>query len=151
MPKSFGGFGTRYCGERDYRKDGSYMTTTFFCLLFFPVFPLHSVRVIPDPKNNEWDEMNESYYLVSEKRAPNLPQVFSVYVFEAAVIALMFLDIVKIEPILKSRFAWFSSTWMESLPLLLAIAPPFIVLRILRRNARKRDLAEGRSSPSVFV
>jgi hypothetical protein len=39
MPKSFGGFGTRYCGARDYRKDGSYMTTTFFCLLFFPSFP----------------------------------------------------------------------------------------------------------------
>ena len=101
MPKSFGGFGTRYCGERDYRKDGSYMTTTFFCVLFFPVFPLHSVRVIPDPRNNEWEEMHDCYYLVSEKRAPNLPQVASVYLFEAMVVALMFLDIVKIEPVLK--------------------------------------------------
>lgn len=150
MPKSFGGFGTRYCGERDYRKDGSYMTTTFFCLLFFPVFPLHSVRVIPDPRNNELDEINESYYLVSEKRAPDLSQVFSVYVFEAAIIALIFLDVAKIEPILKNRFAWLSSTWMESLPLILTIAPPFIVLRMLRRKARKRDLAEDGVSPSVI-
>lgn len=151
MPKSFGGFGTRYCGERDYRKDGSYMTTTFFCVFFFPVFPLHTVRVIPDPKNNEWDEMNESYYLVSEKRAPNLPQVASVYLFEATVIALIVLDVVKIEPLLKSRYPLFSSPWMESLPLLLTIAPPFIFVRILRRIARKRDLAPDRNSPSIFV
>jgi hypothetical protein len=151
MPKSFGGFGTRYCGERDYRKDGSYMTTTFFCIFFFPVFPLHSVRVIPDPKNNEWDEMHESYYLVSEKRAPNLPQVLSVYLFEATVIALIVLDVVKIEPLLKSRYPWFSSSWMESLPLLLTIAPQFILLRILRRRARKRDLVPDRNSPSGFV
>ncbi len=151
MPKSFGGFGTRYCGERDYRKDGSYMTTTFFCVLFFPVFPLHTVRVIPDPGNSEWDEMTESYYLVSEKRAPNLPQVASVYLFEAVVIALIWLDVARIEPLAKSRYPWFSSPWMESLPLLLAIAPPFIVLHVLRRRARKRDLAPDRNAPSVFV
>ncbi len=116
------------------------MTTTFFCVFFFPVLPLHTVRVIPDPKNNEWEEMNESYYLVSEKRAPNLPQVASVYLFEATVIALIALDVIKIEPLLKSRYPLFSSPWMESFPLLLTIAPPFIFVRILRRIARKRDL-----------
>jgi hypothetical protein len=72
MPKSIYGFGTRYYGERDYRKDGSYLTTNFFCLLFFPIFPLHTVRVIPDPKNTEWSLVGENYYLVLEERAPNL-------------------------------------------------------------------------------
>jgi hypothetical protein len=150
MPKSFGGFGTRYCGERDYRKDGSYMTTTFFCPFFFPVFPLHTVRVIPDPKNNEWDEMHESYYLVSERRAPNLRQVASVYLFELAVIALIVLDILRIEPVLKYRFPWLSSPWAEPLPFLLAIAPPFIAVRILRRSARKRAYAQDVNGPPAF-
>jgi hypothetical protein len=150
MPKSFGGFGTRYCGERDYRKDGSYMTTTFFCLCFFPVFPLHTVRVIPDPKNIEWHEMQESYYLVSEKRAPNLRQVASVYLFELTIIALMVLDAVRIEPVLKHRFPWLSSPWVEPLPSIFAIAPPFIVVRILRSNARKRAYAQDVNGPPAF-
>lgn len=150
MPKSFGGFGTRYCGERDYRKDGSYMTTTFFCLFFFPIFPLHTVRVIPDPKNIEWDERQESYYLVSEKRAPNLRQVASVYLFELIVIALIVLNTVRIEPVLKNRFPWLSSPWAESFPLLLTIAPPFIAVHILRRSARKRAYAQDVNGPPAF-
>ena len=124
MPKSFGGFGTRYYGERDYRKDGSYMTTTFFCLFFFPIFPLHTVRVIPDPKNDEWNEMQDSYYLVSEKRAPNLGQVASVYLFELTVIALMALYVARVEPVLKNRFPWISSPWLGPIPFGLVIAPP---------------------------
>ncbi len=123
------------------------MTTTFFCLLFFPIFPLHTVRVIPDPKNIEWNEMQESYYLVSEKRAPNLWQVASVYLFELMVIALIVLDTVKIGPDLKSRYPWLSSPWIDPLPFLLVIAPPFIVVRILRSNARKRVYAQDVNGP----
>jgi len=52
MPSNVNGFGTKYYGQRDFRLDGSYVTTNFFCLGFFPVIPLHSVRVIPDPKNS---------------------------------------------------------------------------------------------------
>jgi hypothetical protein len=150
MPRSYGGFGTRYCGERAYRKDGSYMTTTFLCLCYFPVFPLHTVRVIPDPKNNEWNEMQESYYLVSEKRAPNLRQVISVYLFEITIIGLIALFTVKIDPILKNRFPWISSPWLGPIPFGLAIAPPYIAVRILRRNARKRVYAQDVNVPPVF-
>jgi hypothetical protein len=149
MPKSFGGFGTRYCGERDYRKDGSYMTTTFFCLFFFPVFPLHTVRVIPDPKNNEWNELVDSHYLVSEKRAPNLRQVASVYLFVLTVIALMVLYLVRIEPVLRNRFPWLSSPWLPS-PVLLTFILPFIVVRLVRRKARKRVYAQDVDGPPAF-
>ncbi len=150
MPKSFGGFGTRYCGERDYRKDGSYMTTTFFCVFFFPLFPLHTVRVIPDPKNDEWNEMQDSYYLVSEKRAPNLGQVASVYLFELTVIALMVLYVARIEPVVKNRFPWISSPWLGPIPFGLAIAPPYIAVRLLRRIARKRVYAQDVNGPPAF-
>jgi hypothetical protein len=150
MPRSYGGFGTRYWGERDYRKDGSYMTTTFFCLFFFPVFPLHTVRVIPDPNNIEWNEIQESYYLVSEKRAPNLRQVASVYLFEAMVIALIALYTVRIGPALKSRYPWLSSPWVAPLPSLLVIAPPAIVVLMLRSRARKRAYADEVNGPPAF-
>ena len=42
MPSNINGFGTKYYGQRDFRPDGSYVTTNFFCLGFFPVVPLHS-------------------------------------------------------------------------------------------------------------
>jgi hypothetical protein len=32
MPSNVNGFGTKYYGQRDFRADGSYITTNFFCL-----------------------------------------------------------------------------------------------------------------------
>jgi hypothetical protein len=149
MPKSIYGFGTGYYGERDYRNDGSYLTTNFFCILFFPVVPLHTVRVIPDPKNLEWSPVGENYYLVLEKRAPNLLQTASVYLCELAVVALMVLYFARIGPFLQGRFSWLSSRWLEMIPFWLTITPPFIIVRVLRNNARKRAYAQGMSRPAV--
>jgi hypothetical protein len=42
-----------FMGERDFRPDGSYITTEFFILFLFPVAPLRSYRVIP-LKGNEY-------------------------------------------------------------------------------------------------
>jgi hypothetical protein len=47
MPKSYNGIGTMFMGQRDFRPDGSYVTTEFFVILLFPVMPLKSYRVIP--------------------------------------------------------------------------------------------------------
>jgi hypothetical protein len=147
MPKSFNGFGTRYYGERDYRKDGSYLTTNFLCLLFFPVFPIHTVRVIPDPKNSV---VGTNYYMVLEKRAPNLLQTASVYLCELTVLALIVLYFVRIEPVLKSYFPWLASGWLAPIPFFLALTPIFIAVRILRSKARKRVLAQDMSSPAAI-
>jgi len=83
MPSNVNGFGTKYYGQRDFRLDGSYVTTNFFCLGFFPVIPLHSVRVIPDPKNS-WMPFSKNYYAILEKRWPNPLQVLSIYLWSAA-------------------------------------------------------------------
>jgi len=149
MPKSFNGFGTRYYGERDYRKDGSYLTTNFFCILYFPVIPLHTVRVIPDPKNTEWSPVGTNYYSILEKRAPNLLQVASVYLCGFTVLASIILYFVKIEPVLQSLFPWLASRWLEPIPALLALVPPFVVMRILRNNARKRAYAQDMNFPTA--
>ena len=47
MPTSYNGIGTMFMGQRDFRPDGSYVTTEFFVVLLFPVMPLRSYRVVP--------------------------------------------------------------------------------------------------------
>lgn len=46
MPYSFMGTGTLYYGKRDFKADGSYVTTEWFCLLGLPLAPIRSVCVI---------------------------------------------------------------------------------------------------------
>lgn len=51
MPKSYNGIGTTFMGQREFRLDGSYITTEFFIFLLFPILPLRSYRVIPLGRN----------------------------------------------------------------------------------------------------
>ncbi len=141
MPSSVNGCGTKYYGERGFRPDGSYVTTNFFCLLFLPIFPVHSVRVIPDPKNG-WMPFSKNYYRVLEKRAPNLLQVASIYLFAWSVVALIILYFARIEPALRDFFPLLAAPWLGPFLLMLTIVPAFIVLQILRSNARKRGIAQ---------
>jgi len=46
---SFNGVGTTVYGKRDVSPtDGSYITTKWFIVIFFPIFPLASYRVIKE-------------------------------------------------------------------------------------------------------
>lgn len=45
MPSSFNGIGTTYYGQCDFEQDGSFVTTKWFVLGFFPCAPLGSARV----------------------------------------------------------------------------------------------------------
>lgn len=47
MPSTINGVGTAYYGNRDRSPDGSYVTTLFFALLYVPLLPLRSFRVLP--------------------------------------------------------------------------------------------------------
>jgi hypothetical protein len=148
MPSSVYGCGMRYYGARDFRKDGSYVTTNFFCILFFPLFPIHTVRVIPDPKNTEWAIEGTNHYLVLEKRWPNPLQVGAVYLCELAVLALMVLYFERIEPFLREHVPWLTSRWVVYIPFFLTLMPPLIVAHFLRKRARNRAFAEDRYSPA---
>jgi hypothetical protein len=150
MASSINGCGTKYYGERDYRNDGSYLTTKFFCLLHLPIFPLHTVRVIPDPKNSKLLVVGTNHYTVLEKHAPNLLQTVSVYICELEVIALMVLYFVRIEPFLKNDYPWLASRWVAPIPFILAIAPPLIITHTLRSNARKRDVPQDMNHPTAI-
>ena len=43
---SINGFGTTFCGQRAFRKDGSFITTKWFTIAYIPLWPLKSLRVI---------------------------------------------------------------------------------------------------------
>jgi hypothetical protein len=137
MPSNINGFGTRYYGQRDFRVDGSYVTTNFFCLAFVPVVPLHSVRVIPDPKNS-WMPFSKNYYAILEKRWPHPLQVLSIYLWSAAAVAVGVLFFWKIEPFLKDRTPWLAQGRVEPFLFGVLIAVPIGAGVLLRSLLRKR-------------
>jgi hypothetical protein len=137
MPSSVNGFGTKYYGRRDFRPDGSYITTNFFCLAFFPIIPLHSVRVIPDPKNSAVP-FSKNYYAILEKRWPHPLQVLSIYLWAAAAAGMGILFFWKIEPYLKENAPWLAASWLEAFLFAFFIAIPVVAGALLRNLFRKR-------------
>ncbi len=139
MPKSLNGIGTKYYGKRDLRDDGSYLTTNFFCLLFIPLIPLHTVRVIPDPKNS-WLPFSTNYYTILERRRPNLLQVLNVYLCGAGAVAMAILYFAWFEPFLKHS-GWEFSEWVEALLFAVFMTPPILIAFLLGYLATKRAQA----------
>ena len=45
MARTLNGIGTRYYGSRTL-PDGTYITTEWFVIFFFPIFPVRSVRIL---------------------------------------------------------------------------------------------------------
>lgn len=84
---SLNGFGTKHYGQRDFRKDGSYVTTEWVVVAHIPIVPISSVRILA-PYRNE-DELQlpiEKQYLVCDRTKPNLKQVAFVYAYMLIVI-----------------------------------------------------------------
>jgi hypothetical protein len=137
MPSNVNGFGTKYYGQRDFRADGSYVTTNFFCLAFLPLVPLHSVRVIPDPKNS-WMPFSKNYYSILEKRWPHPVQVLAIYLWSAAAAGMGVLFFWKIEPFLKERALWLAQGWLEAFLFGICLAVPIAAGALFRSLLRKR-------------
>jgi hypothetical protein len=81
MPESFNGFGTTYYGARDFWPDGSYITTEWVVMLFFPIIPIRSLRVIETGSTSVTFGTKTTYGVLAKTR-PNFTQVLYVYGFE---------------------------------------------------------------------
>src|SRR6516165_8665629 len=81
--------GTAVYGERDYRPDGSYLTTEWAIFAWMPIFPISSLR-ISCFQTRFYAVYDASSYYVHETTSPNLKQVLSVYSWIASLIALCF-------------------------------------------------------------
>jgi hypothetical protein len=143
---SVNGTGTRIYGKRDFRPDGSFVTTKWVTFSWVPLVPLRSMRVKPIDKSGV-DHLGASMFLafvgllvlkssgkyavLSETR-PVLMQVLHVYAFVFALV-----------------FAWWSlarNTSLVSAGLLcVVLASPLVLRAVARRNAAEppHDLVES--------
>ncbi len=82
MAQAINGIGTAFYGQREFRADGSYITTEWFILCFVPILPLRSIRVIRNPSadTNLVVYTSESFHVLETTR-PNLKQVLATYGF----------------------------------------------------------------------
>lgn len=134
--RSVNGTGTRVYGKRDFRTDGSFVTTKWITFLWIPLIPLRSMRVKP-LNESEVDHLGASVllaflgllalkssgkYAVQSETRPVLMQALHIYAFVVALI-----------------LGWWNlsrNTNLISAMLLCAVlALPFILRAIARRNA----------------
>jgi len=89
MPYTFNGCGTTYYGNRDPGPDGSYITTLWVTLVYFPLVPLRSYRVLPvGPGSNYFVHSSQSYQTM---RVPLCwRQVRNVYLCVSPILLLVF-------------------------------------------------------------
>lgn len=136
MGNSVNGTGTRVYGKRDFRTDGSFVTTKWITFSWVPLVPLRSMRIKPIDTSGVNHlaasiflafvgllvlKSSGKYAVLSETR-PVLMQVLHVYAFVFALV-----------------FAWWNlarNTSLVSAGLLcVVLASPLVLRAVARRNA----------------
>jgi hypothetical protein len=125
MPFTFNGIGTSLYGARDFRSDGSYITTEWFVFVYVPVLPLKSQRVVATGKNKNYVVYSSSGYAIQERTKICIPQILAVYSWFAVVILSFWLA---------SKF----DLWWVAIPGVLTLFAPWF----LRRRAVRHMVAQ---------
>jgi hypothetical protein len=89
---SFNGIGTRIYGKREVNTvDGSYIVTKWFTVLYFPIIPLGSYRVIKVKKNflNGFPEYHMNDAPLSVKQI-----IFTYFLWWSIPVAVLFLALI---------------------------------------------------------
>lgn len=148
MAFTFNGIGTAFYGKRDFREDGSYLTTEWV-VFFIPIVPLRSLRVRPQPRGEHTFLGVVGYssdsYAIFEKSAPNWKQVLSTYGFILLLVAWAYFVgriAVKIDPRIFDRPA---SVWGLIPFWLLPALLPWALRRRARRKPQPAVLPKTRS------
>jgi hypothetical protein len=79
---SLNGVGTIFYGQRDFRYDGSYLTTEWLVVFYLPIIPIRSLRVRhqgPGESGLLIGVGSAENYAVLDQSRPNLKQVVSTY------------------------------------------------------------------------
>lgn len=83
MAFTLNGIGTTFYGQRDFRDDGSYLTTEWFVFLYVPLIPIRSLRVVNQgPSEPGWHfgyGPSESYGVCEKRFPPDWKQVLMTY------------------------------------------------------------------------
>jgi hypothetical protein len=88
MAYTLNGIGTTFYGQREFRADGTYVTTEWIAFLYFPIIPLRSLRVryVGPGDSPTFGFGSSENYSVYEKRFPNWKQVSFTYGYVALLI-----------------------------------------------------------------
>ena len=133
MPSNFHGIGTINYGRREFKPDGSFVTTEWLIWGYVPISPVVSRRIAysnPDRPYAQFDKKER--YWIYEMTAPNRKEVFSVRGFVAGLIAPVIVFATCQEPL--SRL--FGS---EEIPAATCIAIP-LLLTMLPYQLRQRAI-----------
>jgi hypothetical protein len=128
MPFKFNGIGTALYGARDFRPDGSYVTTEWFVFVNLPVIPLKSQRILPTGASNNYIFYASKRYTILERTSLSKPQVFAVYGWFVGVVSSICLAA---QLATMQQFLW--AIVALSLGTLLLFAPRFLRRKAVRR------------------
>jgi hypothetical protein len=138
MAWSLNGCGTKFYGQRDYRADGSHVTTKWIVGFYIPLIPLRSLRVrYQGPGENRFPIGfgSTDSYAVYQKTFPNWRQVLCTYSLIGLYVGglILMLDI----------GGHYFPHGLEGHPiaflgLATAVVVPIFIPRILRYGARKK-------------
>ncbi len=87
MAQTFNGIGTIYYGKKALDEDGSYVTTKWFVIGFFPLVPLGSARVRPLGSSGIPFLSSSSTFEVLEETHTDFVQMLCVYAYAIFIVA----------------------------------------------------------------
>jgi len=134
---TFQGIGTSFLGKRDFRPDGSYVTTKWIVVLWLPCVPLKSLRVAPLGSEGTVFNSTDRFAVMGETR-PHKRQVACVYLY-AAGYALCFAGVLSTWAL--KRLAGLPGTTGLWLLAGIVVAPALLPW-YLRRRGRRAALSE---------
>jgi len=137
MAFSFNGVGTMFYGQRDFRLDGTYVTTEWFVVFAFPVIPLRSLRVrYQGPGEHRWylGFGSSDSYAVFEKSIPNWKQVLCTYGYVALLVGWIYFVVSSALSIYPHAIGTVSSLWIVFMACMIPVPTPWI----LRHYAQKK-------------
>ena len=136
MPTLIQGFGSAFIGQRDFRADGSFLTTEWACFLI-PLLPVESVRVVK-AGTKAFPGGSETQYRILERHRPDRKQVLSTYGFMACYAAWVIVAGLEFFVHLAGPLLARSENLFTGALVALLLVPPWIVPFALRMRARRR-------------
>ena len=95
MARNWNGIGTAFYGKRDFKPDGSYVTTEWLILIWIPVLPLKSLRVLYLGKGELGIfTISSTCYSVVASLPLDKKQILSIYAYMALVLGLYLIVVV---------------------------------------------------------
>ena len=98
-PKSYCGCGTMYYGALKREPDGSFITTLWFSILYFPLIPIQSYRVLRGQESSTWQG-----YIISSTTSFYIKEVLTLYAYQVILTYTFFCSFVVLALVMMNLF-----------------------------------------------